>query len=169
MFKSSTLLNAFLALFAVALMFSVIVIKSSNATQEKQNEELSGKLDKAQERQVALEAELAQLQTRAHILALARAHFGDSLAEGVQELHLADLPDRQINPGSGQRAALTLFAHALKELEEQQDRDLQPLADPQVPDLITTLITEDLSAQKQDSPQDISRENPQDSPQGANN
>ena len=169
MFKSSTLLNAFLALFAVALMFFVIVIKSSNATQEKQNAELSYKLDKAQARQGALEAELARLQTRAHILALARAHFGDSLAEVVQELHLADLPDRQINPGSGQRAALTLFAHALKDLEEQQDRDLQPLTDPQVPDLITTLITEDLSAQKQGSTQDISQENPQDSPQGANN
>lgn len=113
MLLTTNIINLSLGVVCLGTAISVIAIKSSIANESRQVSILTRQLDSAINQRDALEAEWTRLQSRTNILELGQAHFGLEIAAVAEEVHVRDLPNRELI-SSGHREALELFAESIK-------------------------------------------------------
>ena len=153
MLRLTNIINVGLALGCIAILYTLVQVKSQIAVEERQIYALSQNLDDEVARQEALQAEWARLQQRRNILALGEARFGAGISEVAEEAHIRDIPlhpQRNDLEGEGRNQALAMFHRAVAEMTAREARlaEQDPTLAPTLldPDPIARLIAEDLRA-----------------------
>ena len=130
MFRLTFYLNLILILMIAVTVFFIVKTKSQIAYDRQEVAQLNRTRDDEAARHRALTAEWARVQQRQHILNLARARFGDEIAEIAQEARLEDLPDRSAQGGGDWATAQDLFERAVAEITLQELSLLASGAEP---------------------------------------
>ena len=119
MFRLTFYLNLILILMIAVTVFFIVKTKSQIAYDRQEVAQLNRTRDDEAARHRALTAEWARVQQRQHILNLARARFGDEIAEIAQEARLEDLPSRPAQ-GDNWAAAQDRFERAVEKITLQE-------------------------------------------------